>query len=97
MNIGGVGFYMRMWSKAGFPDLDFPREHHEAIAGDVIDDHERDIRRKLLCDWRQLPKVINALADVPSNPCDSGHDAVLRTRPGCNARASWRSRRETDW
>ena len=27
------GFYMRMWSKAGFPDLHFPCERHEAIAG----------------------------------------------------------------
>jgi hypothetical protein len=66
MNIGGVGFYMRMWSKASFPDLDFPREHHEAIAGEVIDDHERDIRRKLSCDWRQLPKVITHSPQCPT-------------------------------
>jgi hypothetical protein len=66
MNIGGVGFYMCMWSKAAFPDLDFPREHHEAIAGEVIDDRERDIRRKLSCDWRQLPMVITHSPQCPA-------------------------------
>lgn len=66
LNIGGFGFYMRMWSKAEFPDIDFPREHHEAIAGEVIDENERDIRRKLSRDWRQLPKVIEHSRRCPA-------------------------------
>jgi len=66
LNIGGVDFYMRMWSKASFPDLGFPREHHEAIAGEVIDGHERELRRRLSCDWRQLPKVITHSPQCPA-------------------------------
>jgi hypothetical protein len=58
MNVAGVGLYMRMWKAAGFPEIDYPVEHHEALRGEAINEHERTLRRQLSCESRQLPDVI---------------------------------------
>jgi hypothetical protein len=65
-NVAGTGLYMRMWVLADFPDVDFPREHYEAIKADAIDENEQLVRRKLACAWRQLPKVIEHSSGCPA-------------------------------
>jgi hypothetical protein len=43
------GLYGRMWKAAGFPgdQWDGRQEHHEALSASLIDDAEREMRRKL--------------------------------------------------
>jgi hypothetical protein len=66
-NTAGTGLYMRMWCKAGFPDVDFPREHYEAIKGEAIDENEQLVRKKLARGWRRLPKVIKHSPRCPAS------------------------------
>jgi len=50
------GFYFRMWGQA-FPDHKIwaeGEEHHEALYGSEIDDHERNARRKLSQPTRRI-------------------------------------------
>ncbi len=59
LTTSGSGLYLRVWAKA-FPDrpvMDDGGErlaHHEALKGDVIDEHEAVMRRKLSQPWRRL-------------------------------------------
>jgi hypothetical protein len=66
LTAAGTGLYLRLWEKAGLPALDgVSREPYEAIRGEVIDDHERELRGKLKQDWRTLPKVIEHKTGCP--------------------------------
>jgi hypothetical protein len=56
-----VGLYMRVFTRA-FPDEarrafdeTTELEHYEAIHGTAMDEAERELRRKLIQDWRTLP------------------------------------------
>jgi hypothetical protein len=56
----GVGFYMRMWTAAGFPEIEGFAEasgHHEALEKPVIDEHEEFVRRKLAVEDRRLGDI----------------------------------------
>ena len=59
LSTAGSGLYLRVWAKA-FPDhpvMDDAGErlaHHEALKGEVIDEHEAVMRRKLSQPWRRL-------------------------------------------
>lgn len=68
MTVAGVGTYMRMWKAAGLPDVGHgvSAEHHEAIRGTVIDEHERMMRTKLSQSWRKLPSVIEHSPRCPA-------------------------------
>ena len=50
----GAGLYGRMWQAAGFPGQQFEaaQVHHEALSSSLIDDAEREMRRKLRNDER---------------------------------------------
>lgn len=61
----GVGLYMRMWSAAGFPEIDERSIHYEALSGPAIDEHERTLRAKLRSEDRHLPEVIEHVARCP--------------------------------
>ena len=55
-----VGFYLRMWTAAGFPEIEghaVDSEHHEALEKTVIDEHEQFVRRKLAVADRRLGEV----------------------------------------
>lgn len=54
-----AGLYGRMWDAAGFPGDQFHarQEHHEALSGSLIDDAERELRRKLAVDDRKLGAI----------------------------------------
>jgi len=68
LTVAGVGTYMRMWQAAGLPDTGagVSAEHHEAIRGSAIDEHERMMRRKLSQPWRELPSVIEHSPGCPA-------------------------------
>jgi hypothetical protein len=68
LTVAGVGTYMRMWQAAGLPDAGagVSAEHHEAIRGPAIDEHERMMRRKLAQPWRKLPSVIEHSPRCPA-------------------------------
>jgi len=68
LTVAGVGTYMRMWQAAGLPDTGagVSAEHHEAIRGPAIDEHERMMRRKLAQPWRTLPSVIEHSPHCPA-------------------------------
>jgi hypothetical protein len=68
LTVAGVGTYMRMWQAAGLPDTGagVSAEHHEAIRGPAIDEHERMMRRKLAQPWRKLPSVIEHSPRCPA-------------------------------
>jgi hypothetical protein len=62
----GTGLYMRVWAKAGLPGMDDQaREPYEAIRGEMLDEHEWHLRRKLKQDWRTLPKAIEHSPGCP--------------------------------
>lgn len=66
LTTAATGLYFRVWAKAGLPPIDeHTREHYEAIKAEVIDEHERHLRRKLAQDWRTLPKVIEHTTGCP--------------------------------
>lgn len=76
----GTGLYLRVWAKAGLPGMDdLTREPYEAIRGEVIDEHERVMRRRLTQDWRTLPKVIK---HSPRCPATQAKEAAGE-QPGC--------------
>lgn len=55
-----TGLYFRMWIAAGlptFPELVTSGEHHEALEGSRIDDHESETRRKLADPTRTLDPI----------------------------------------
>jgi hypothetical protein len=80
LTAAGTGVYLRLWAKAGLPGLDdIARDPYEAIRGEVIDDHERELRRKLKQDWRTLPKVIEHTAGCPET---KARQAAIE-QPGC--------------
>jgi hypothetical protein len=59
LRTAGAGLYVRMWRRAGFPEIDGAgSEHYEALQGPEIDDLERTLRRRLKQDWRRLPRQI---------------------------------------
>jgi hypothetical protein len=68
LTVAGVGTYMRMWQAAGLPDTGagVSAEHHEAIRGPVIDEHERMMRTKLSQPWRKLPSIIEHSPRCPA-------------------------------
>ena len=68
MTVAGVGTYMRMWQAAGLPDTGagVSAEHHEALRGSAIDEHERMMRTKLSQPWRKLPTVIEHSPRCPA-------------------------------
>lgn len=68
LTVAGVGTYMRMWQAAGLPDIGagVSAEHHEAIRGAAIDEHERVMRNKLSQPWRKLPSVIEHSPRCPA-------------------------------
>lgn len=78
-----AGFYHRMWRKA-FPDHpvtdDSVIDHYEFAEGNVIDRHERVVRRKLLVPGRRL--------DLARIDCDGEHYgrpvACKYQRPGAS-------------
>jgi hypothetical protein len=59
LTTSGTGLYLRAWAKA-FPDRPITDDagerlaHHEALKGDVIDEHEARARRTLSQPWRRL-------------------------------------------
>ena len=55
----GAGLYGRMWVAAGFPADHFMtrQEHHEALSASLIDDAEREMRRKLSDPDRKLGAI----------------------------------------
>ena len=55
-----TGLYMRMYQAAGLPQFDELAEssrHHEALEHSLIDDHERNMRRKLAVADRRLGTI----------------------------------------
>jgi hypothetical protein len=83
LTAAGTGVYLRLWAKAGLPGLDdIAREPYEAIRGEVIDDHEREMRRKLKQDWRTLPKVIEHGAGCPET---KAKEAAMEQSGGADA------------
>lgn len=52
----GAGLYGRVWKLAGFPGehWDDRQVHHEALSSSLIDDAEREMRRKLASDDRRF-------------------------------------------
>jgi len=68
LTVAGVGAYMRMWQAAGLPDTgaSVSAEHHEAIRGPAIDEHERMMRTKLSQPWRKLPSIIEHSPRCPA-------------------------------
>ncbi|UUV32155.1 hypothetical protein NQK81_01520 [Amycolatopsis roodepoortensis] len=55
-----TGLYIRMWQRAGLPELEELTEagrHHEALEKSVIDDHETFARRKLAMPDRRLGAI----------------------------------------
>jgi hypothetical protein len=55
-----AGLYMRTWTAAGLPELqsfDDRHGHHEALEGPIIDDLEREARRKLTVADRRLGTI----------------------------------------
>lgn len=66
LTTAATGLYLRLWEKAGLPGLDdITREPYEAIKGETIDDHERELRRKLKQDWRALPEALEHSSGCP--------------------------------
>jgi hypothetical protein len=59
LTTSGTGLYLRAWAKA-FPDRPIADDssdrlaHHEALKGDVVDEHEAMVRRKLSQPLRRL-------------------------------------------
>lgn len=68
LTVAGVGVYMRMWQAAGLPDIGngVSAEHHEALRGAAIDEHELVMRNKLSQPWRKLPGVIEHSPRCPA-------------------------------
>ncbi|MGW5922115.1 hypothetical protein ACWFPY_24255 [Nocardia fluminea] len=62
LNTTAFGLYLRMWRRAGLPDLGGPIEdldgHYEAINASGIDDFEAIARRKLAMPSRVLTLVV---------------------------------------
>lgn len=54
-----AGLYARAWQAAGFPDdvWEGSREHYESLRGTLIDDLERETRRKLAKDDRRVTEI----------------------------------------
>lgn len=54
-----AGLYGRMWKAAGFPGHQWEdrQEHHEALSASLIDDAERETRRKLTVADRKLGDI----------------------------------------
>lgn len=54
-----AGLYGRMWAAAGFPgdQFDMRQEHHEALSSSLIDDLEREARRKTAVADRKLGAI----------------------------------------
>ncbi len=61
LNTPAFGLYLRMWRRAGLPELGGPvedvDEHYEAIAATRIDEFESLVRRKLAVDDRVLSRI----------------------------------------
>lgn len=53
LTTAAAGLYFRMWEAAGLPEIDpeghvaADLSHYEAIAGSQIDEHEREVRRRI--------------------------------------------------
>lgn len=76
LNVAGVGVYMRLWEQAGLPALDVTREHHEALRGSQIDEHERMLRRKLAQSWRKQSRAVKHSPRCPFSRAQTGEGEI---------------------
>jgi hypothetical protein len=80
LTTSGTGLYMRMWAKAGFPDIGVEGEHYEVLKGREIDDHEALLRRKLTQKDRKLPRVIEHSRRCPESQAKAKRGSRNGTR-----------------
>jgi hypothetical protein len=95
LNTAAMGLYLRLWEKAGFPDLaldvDLDRKPFESLRGEQIDEYERDLIRKLRQPWRRLPTALTHGKGCPASKTASSPPAAKRETPA--AKRDTRSRK----